>query len=128
MKLTRLYFIFTGIIILFLYGCATKYTIQLLDEENQLQVSGIQIEILDENGVLCTQSGAKCWRSLGNLLTNWLKLSRATLLSTRVVRSNLSLKNLSVNQSHEAAVRNIEDNEPNAKPNSARRRFLGLSV
>ena len=50
MKLTRLCFVFTGIIILFLYGCATKYTIQLLDEENQLPVSGIQIEILDENG------------------------------------------------------------------------------
>lgn len=50
MKLTRLRFVFTGIVILFLYGCATNYTIQLLDEENQLPVSGIQIEILDENG------------------------------------------------------------------------------
>ena len=50
MKLTRLRFVFTGIVILFLYGCPTYYTIKLLDEENQLPVSGIQIEILDENG------------------------------------------------------------------------------
>ena len=50
MKLIRFCSNFTVIVILFLYGCATNYTIQLLDEENQLPVSGIQIEILDENG------------------------------------------------------------------------------
>ena len=50
MKLTRLYFIFTGIIILFLYGCAANYTILLVDEENQVPVVGIPIEILDEDG------------------------------------------------------------------------------
>jgi len=48
MKLTRLYFILTGIIILFLYGCA-NYAIHLVDEESK-PVSAIPIEILDENG------------------------------------------------------------------------------
>ncbi|MBC8487297.1 MAG: hypothetical protein H8D45_14805 [Bacteroidetes bacterium] len=42
--------IITGIVLLFLYGCATNYTIQLLDEENQSPVPGVPIEILDENG------------------------------------------------------------------------------
>ena len=48
MKLTRLYFILTGIIILFLYGCA-NYAIHLVDEESK-PVPAIPIKILDENG------------------------------------------------------------------------------
>jgi len=61
MKLTRLYLILTGIIILFLYGCTANYAIHLVDEESK-PVPAIPIEILDGNGkdqILFDESNTK---------------------------------------------------------------------
>ncbi|MBC8213108.1 MAG: hypothetical protein H8E71_00485 [Candidatus Marinimicrobia bacterium] len=42
--------ILTGIILMMISGCATTYTVHLIDEESQKPAPNIPIEILDENG------------------------------------------------------------------------------
>lgn len=45
-----LFIIITGIVLFFLNGCVTTYSIRLVDEETNAPISSVPIELIDENG------------------------------------------------------------------------------
>jgi len=53
MRLKKYIFIGVTILVIILFnGCATTYSIHVIDEESKEPISGIPIEIIDENDQL----------------------------------------------------------------------------